>query len=596
MRIFIFFLLFFSWNWAIAQDLVILHTNDIHSHLMGFSPETEYSPLVNNNDSTLGGFARIAGYIKSERESNNDKLLTVDAGDFLMGTIFQTIELTKGFQLNLMHETGYDYIALGNHEFDYGPDSLAQIINNSKNNGPIPQLLCANFNFDKTPDAEKLKELFVNGTILPFDIFEKNNYRIGIFGIMGEKAANYIPGVYNAEFEKMNKAARKTAKHLKKNEKVDIVIALSHSGIYRDKKGNWKGEDITLGRKNNDIDIIISGHSHSKVKYPIQAGNTIVVQAASSGMYVGRIEVVFDSNGKPLFQYKLVEMNDTIIADKQTQKKIEAQIPIIEQSVLSSIGVNFDTPVLETSFDLTLNEQKAANSNLGPFVADAMYNWLNTENRPGTDIVAVAAGVIRDNIKKGEHGMQNINDIFNVMPLGLGYDSVPGTPLAKIHITGRELKRVTELILAVSDVRTSYYLYFSGMRVYANTDKGLFRKVKSIEIGNEREGFSPISLNKKDTTLYSVTANAYMIGFIGQLKKMSFGLVNVEPKNSEGEVQNPLDMIIDLDPEKKGLQEAKEWLSIYYYARGLDDVNGNGIPDIPQKYRNARNPIIQVHD
>jgi 5'-nucleotidase len=309
-------------------------------------------------------------------------------------------------------------------------------------------------------------------------------------------------------------------------------------------------------------------------------------------MYVGRIEVVFDSYDKPIVQYKLVEMNDTIKADQQTQEKIEAQIPIIEQSVLSTIGINYDTPVLETSFDLTLDEQKAANSNLGPFVADAMYNWLNTENRTGTDIVAVAAGVIRENIRKGEQGMQNINDIFNVMPLGLGYDSVPGTPLAKIHVTGRELKLVTELILAVSDVRTSFYLFFSGMRVYANTDKGIFRKVEAIEIGNENGGYTPVSFQRKDTTLYSVTANAYMISFIGHLKKMSFGLVNVEPKNAEGKVKDPLNMIIDLNPGKEGIQEAKEWLSIFHYASNLDDINGNGIPDIPRKYKDTRNPIF----
>ncbi|HKK81692.1 MAG TPA: bifunctional UDP-sugar hydrolase/5'-nucleotidase, partial [Prolixibacteraceae bacterium] len=450
----IFFFLVLNGLWGRAQDLVILHTNDIHSHLMGFSPETEYTPMVNKNDSTLGGFARVAGYIKSEKEKFDEKLLTLDAGDFLMGTLFQTIELKKGFQLNLMHETGYDFIAIGNHEFDYGPNSLAQIINNSQENGQIPQLLCSNYDFDKTTDAKKLKELFANGTILPFDIVEKNNYRIGILAIMGNKAANYIPEIYNVEFEKMNKAARKTAKHLKKNKNVDIVIALSHSGIYRDDQGRWQGEDIKLAEKNKHIDIIISGHSHTKVKQPIQAGNTVVVQAASSGLYVGRIEVVFGSFGKPLIQYKLVEMNDTIKADRQIQKKIEAQIPYIEQSVLSTIGVNFYTPVLETSFDLTLNESKAASSNLGPFVADAMHHWMNTKNRPGTDIVAVAAGVIRNNIEAGEHGKQNINDIFNVMPLGLGYDSIPGTPLAKIHITGKELKQIMELILAVSDVRT----------------------------------------------------------------------------------------------------------------------------------------------
>ena len=119
-----------------SQDIVIIHTNDLHSHLNGLSPETEYTPLVKDMDPTLGGMARIAGYIDNQKELFGDKLLVVDAGDFLMGTLFQTIELNEGFQLNLMHKMGYEFATLGNHEFDFGPDSLAKIIRNSMANGP----------------------------------------------------------------------------------------------------------------------------------------------------------------------------------------------------------------------------------------------------------------------------------------------------------------------------------------------------------------------------------------------------------------------------------------------------------------------------
>ena len=81
----LFLLAFFAANALLAQDLVILHTNDLHSHFNGLAPETEYTPLVNDNDPTLGGFSRIAGFIKSEREKNGNKVIVVDAGDFLMG-------------------------------------------------------------------------------------------------------------------------------------------------------------------------------------------------------------------------------------------------------------------------------------------------------------------------------------------------------------------------------------------------------------------------------------------------------------------------------------------------------------------------------
>ncbi len=590
----IFFLLIITGLCGKAQDLVILHTNDIHSHLMGFSPETEYTPLVNNNDSTHGGFARIAGYIKTEQAKHKDKLLTLDAGDFLMGTLFQTIETSDGFQLNLMHKTGYDYLALGNHEFDYGPGALAHIITNSKQNGPVPKILCTNYNKSESQHANELNKLFNDSTIMPFDIIEKNGYRIGIFSLMGDNAEEYIPELYNVEFENKNKTARKTARHLKTQEEADLVIALSHSGVSLDKNGHWQGEDVRLGKRNNNIDIIISGHSHTPLKTAVQAGNTLVVQAGASGIYIGRIEVRFDSFGNPLVQYKLVEMNDEIIADKSTQQKIEAQIPKIEQKILTPFGIGFNTPVLETSFDLTLNRNNPEESNLGPFVTDAIYAWLNRDDGPGTDVVVAGTGVIRNNILKGKHGKQNINDIFNIMPLGLGFDSIPGTPLAKIYLTGHELKKVMELILSVSDTRKSFYLFIKGMRIFADLDKGIFRKIKSIELHKEDSGYTPIKLNRKDKTLYSITANAYMVSFIGQLKKMSLGLVNVEPKDSAGNVKNSIDMVIDLKPGQEGIQEAKEWMSIFHYASGLEDTNYNGIPDIPEKYRDARNPIIPV--
>ncbi|MBN1767938.1 MAG: bifunctional metallophosphatase/5'-nucleotidase [Prolixibacteraceae bacterium] len=578
--------------YAYTQDLILLHTNDIHSHLMGLSPESEYTPFENDNDPTRGGFARLAGYMKAEKQQNNDKLIIVDAGDFLMGSLFQTIELSHGFQLNLMHEMGYNHLALGNHEFDFGPDSLAKIIVNAQNNGPIPTILCTNYKGIKNSTDSDLRALFNNQTILPYDVFEKNGYRIGIFSIMGKNADDAIPGFYDLEFENQLKTARKTARYLKKQAKADIVIALSHSGVYKNERGDWKGEDVEMGRKINDIDIIISGHSHTSLNTPIQAGNTIIVQTGTAGINLGRIEINFDSFGTPLVQYQLIAIDDKITADKEVQEKIETRIPLIETSILKPLGIEFDTPILETAYDLHINGRNPAKSNLGPFVADAMYHWLNKPKGPQTDIVVVAAGVIRNNISHGKYGQQNINDLFNVMPLGAGLDNIPGTPLSKLYVTGNELKKVMELILAVSEVRPNFYLYFSGMRAFINPNKRIFRKVQSLEIGNEQEGYQSIRFDKRDTTLYSVTANAYMVSFIGQLKKMSYGLVNIKSKNEKGEATNPMELVIDLNPDKPGIQEAKEWLSIYHYATDLEDTNGNGIPDIPEKYRKAKNPII----
>lgn len=596
MKFYISFILIFIGVVASAQDLVILHTNDMHSHLNGLSPEAEYTPLVNENDPTQGGFSRIAGFIKAEKEKHGDKLLVVDAGDFLMGTLFQTIELSEGFQLNLMHKMGYEFVAIGNHEFDFGPASLATIINNSLGNGDIPYLLCSNYGGSSNVSDTELRKLFAKEVILPYKITEKNGIKIGLFGIVGVDADESIDSNFGIEWIKQKKVAKATSKYLKDKKGVDLVIVLSHSGVVKNKKGEWEGEDYDMAKAAPDIDIIISGHTHTYLPEMIKAGNATIVQTGALGLNVGSVEIKMIENSEPEITYSLTKMDDAIAADKEIQELIDEKTIVIEKNILSGIGIGYDDIVAETSFELTMDEHNPLESNLGPFVADALYYQLNSGNAPGVDAVMVAAGVIRTNIYKGQYGMQNINDIFNIMPLGMGDDDVPGRPLGKIYIKGNELKKVLELILAVAPSKTNYYLYFSGMNVIYNPEKGLFNKIRSIEIGTTDKGFRTIDISRKSNDLISIAANTYMISFIGNLKKMSFGLVKVIPKNSDGSPIINNNFVVDLDSEREGVQEAKEWLAIYNFLSSFEDVNGNGIPDISTEYILKRNPLILVEN
>jgi 5'-nucleotidase/UDP-sugar diphosphatase len=153
MQKYVLFLLFFLLSMLSysqpGKKIVILHTNDLHSRLNGYAPESEYSPLTIKDDSTTGGFARIATIIKNEKEQNTGTTLVIDAGDFLMGTLFHYLEPATGFQLRLMKEMDYDVACLGNHEFDFGTEKLAEIINSSVRAGEIPSLLLGNAVFDK---------------------------------------------------------------------------------------------------------------------------------------------------------------------------------------------------------------------------------------------------------------------------------------------------------------------------------------------------------------------------------------------------------------------------------------------------------------
>lgn len=162
------------------KKIVILHTNDLHSRLNGFSPEAEYTPWSPGDDETRGGFARIAAILRTEKRNNPGITLTVDAGDFLMGTLFHAMELKTGFQLRLMKQMGYDIVCLGNHEFDFGPAKTAGIINSSLAKGEIPSLLLSNavLSAEESGDDE-LEKLYDSKVVLRKFILERDGLKIG---------------------------------------------------------------------------------------------------------------------------------------------------------------------------------------------------------------------------------------------------------------------------------------------------------------------------------------------------------------------------------------------------------------------------------
>ena len=77
---------------AQTRKITILHTNDLHSRIMGYAPESAYSPMTVNDDKTKGGFARIAAIINSKKKTETGPVLVIDAGDFFMGTLFRVLK------------------------------------------------------------------------------------------------------------------------------------------------------------------------------------------------------------------------------------------------------------------------------------------------------------------------------------------------------------------------------------------------------------------------------------------------------------------------------------------------------------------------
>lgn len=565
------------------KKIVILHTNDLHSRLNGFSPEAEYTPWSPGDDETRGGFARIAAILRTEKRNNPGITLTVDAGDFLMGTLFHAMELKTGFQLRLMKQMGYDIVCLGNHEFDFGPAKTAGIINSSLAKGEIPSLLLSNavLSAEESGDDE-LEKLYDSKVVLRKFILERDGLKIGFFSLLGKNAVEVAPLAKPVSFAKQVPFARKMVRELKKDG-CDIVICLSHSGVSRDKKGNWAGEDIRLAKKVRGIDVIVSGHSHSKISEPVIIKGVPVVQTGEYGQNVGRLELVWKNGSVSVRDYRLIPVDDSIAGESDIIAAVEEQQSLVTQEILAPLGLSYFDPVAETDFLLECNEQgDFRSSNLGPMIADAIHSYVNRHSSDGCDIGMVAVGVIRDWMVPG---VMTAPDVFRIMSLGSGDDDLPGYPLARLYVTGKELKNILEILMIAHKSSSSNHCFYSGLRVSYDPGRMLFRKINSIEILGVNGETWDVSFSKDDTTLYSISANSYMLEFIGIIKKMSFGLIKVLPKDASG---NPVtDMkraVIDMDEEQPGVQEGKEWLALLEYIRSMKDIDNNQIPDIDRKY------------
>lgn len=574
------------------KKIVILHTNDLHSRLNGFTPEAEYTPSVTGDDETRGGFARIAAILRSEKENNSGITLTVDAGDFLMGTLFHSMELKTGFQLRLMHQMGYDVVCLGNHEFDFGPSKIAGIINTSMGKGDIPPLLLSNAILSAEDNGDdELEKLYDSDAILRKLILTRDGLKIGLFSLLGKDAVEVAPLASPVTFEKQTAFARRMVRELDR-EGCDLIICVSHSGVSKDKKGRWAGEDVRLAKKVRGIDVIISGHTHSRLTEAIIVKGVPVVQTGEYGQNVGRLELVWENGKIRVNDYRLIPVDDSIAGESDIIEAIEAQQSLVTQEILAPLGISYSDQVAETDFLLECNEQgDFLSSNLGPMIADAIHSYVNRHSTGSCDIGMVAVGVIRDRMVPG---IMTVPDVFRIMSLGSGNDDVPGYPLSRLYVTGRELKNILEILMIAHKSSPSNHCFFSGLKVKHDPDRGLLRRINSIEIIGANGESRDVSFSKDDNTLYSIAANSYMLEFIGIIKKMSMGLIKVVPKDESGNpVKDMKNAVIDINEEQPGIQEGKEWLALLEYIRKMKDGDNDGVPEIDSKYSGSVQTFIE---
>lgn len=247
---------------ASARGLVILHTNDTHSHI---------DPVRGGDYEGLGGVIERAAYIDSVRAAvGKSNLLLLDAGDFSQGSSYFTL-LGGDLEVEIMNAMGYDVSALGNHEFDNGISDLARRCRMAEY-----EIVCANYDFSGSE---------LENCVKPYTIVKRGGRKIGIIGLLTDVTEVVDKDI--AESMKYIDPAAVTncyAGRLR-SKGCDLVIVLSHLGY---------DEDVALAKTVMNVDMIIGGHSHTFLEAPTVVNDAVgrpvnVVTDGCWGLYVGHI-------------------------------------------------------------------------------------------------------------------------------------------------------------------------------------------------------------------------------------------------------------------------------------------------------------------
>ena len=557
-----------------GKSLNVLFVHDTHSHL------NEFATVEDGESQIMGGFAKIKTLINEKRIEDPDTLI-LDAGDFSMGTLIQAVFEEEASEIRMLGDIGVEVTTLGNHEFDYRAKGLANMLNNAVASGDaLPKMVISNVDWagmnaaGLTEDQQLLLDAFENYGVEEYVILEKGSVRVAVTGLFGQDCYNCV---VNPPLQYVNAvdAMKETVAKIKANEAVDMIVCVSHCGTWEDEE---KSEDEILAKAVPELDLIISGHTHTKLEEPIQHGDTYIVSAAEYGKYLGSLSMTQKDNGRwNLTMYDLITVGEDIEKDAATQEKVDNLMSMVDSKYLEQFGYTKEQVLCTNEIDFAPQSdtsEKHTEVNLGSIIADA-YTYA-AEQVLGADTVAMSvapSGTIRDSYAKGNITTENV---FNSFSLGIGQDEIPGYPLLGVYLTGAELKMAAEIDASISDFMTTARLYTDGMYWHYNPNRMLLNKATDVFFVNNQEERVEIENDK----LYLVVSDLYSAEMLGGVTDLSMGLLSIVPKFADGTpIENYEDAII-----KKGDQELKAWVAIADYMSSFSDTDGDGIGNVPAKY------------
>lgn len=416
--IFLFFL-FATFAYGQQVEIRILHVNDFH----GFAEA--YKPL--GSDELLGGIAYLAAKANELRKEKPSLLLS--AGDMIQGNNWANLFQGESV-IEWMNEMRFDAMVLGNHEFDFGQEVLKKRISEAR----FP-ILGAN-----VEGVERLK---------PYVIKELKGIKVALIGVVTEDVplSTHPRNVAGLNFISPMKIIEKYIKELKN--KVDVMVVLSHSGHPADRM---------LAEKVEGIDVIVGGHSHTKITKPVKVGNTIIVQAWEHGKALGVLDFTIKDG-------KVIRSEGRLEEIKPEEGREDRATLALLNKYKGKMDAVLNEKIGEAEVDLDGENVRKRETNLGNFIADIMRRIS------GADITLINGGGIRTSIKKGE---VRVKDVYSVLP----FDNY----IVAIKLTGQQIREALEHGVSAVEDEEGRFPQVSGLTFTYSPSEKRGSRIKEISV------------------------------------------------------------------------------------------------------------------
>jgi len=424
---------------AAETTLHILHINDLHSRIQSISAfGSTCGDEAEAAGECFGGVARVAtavDMLRGEIEEDGGNVIVLDAGDQYQGSLFFT---TYGgaAEAEFMEAIGFDAMALGNHEFNNGPEGLAPLLDTVS----FP-VLSGNLDVSGEPALD--------GRIADTVTLDVNGVQVGIVSALTLDTQEISSPGPDVVFEDEIAALQADVDALTA-EGVEVIIALTHVGL---------PDDIRIAEAVTGIDVIVGGHSHTYLSqddpdregpYPLWISNpddvmVPIVQAGAYSKYLGHLEVTFDDDGAVIFaQGNTMVLDASVTPDADILARIDELGADIETAMAVVVGDT--TEAIEG--DRTVC--RAMECTMGNLVADAMLQRVADQ---GIQIAIANGGGLRASIDAGEVTM---GEVFTVLPFQ--------NALATFQLTGADVLAALENGVSQVEDGAGRFPQVSGLR------------------------------------------------------------------------------------------------------------------------------------